>query len=58
MGGYGLTAMRERVEGLAGSLTIESEPDAGTTITASLPVGPVTAPTPDVPAPAALSEAP
>ena len=41
MGGYGLTAMRERVEGLAGSLAIESEPGAGTTISASLPVGPV-----------------
>ena len=38
MSGYGLTAMRERVEGLAGSLTIESEPGTGTTISASLPV--------------------
>lgn len=38
MSGYGLVAMRERVEGLAGSLTIESEPGTGTTISASLPV--------------------
>jgi len=38
MGGYGLTAMRERIEGQAGSLTVESEPGAGTTISASLPV--------------------
>jgi signal transduction histidine kinase len=38
MGGFGLTAMRERVEGLAGSLAIESEPGVGTTISASLPV--------------------
>jgi signal transduction histidine kinase len=30
--------MRERVEGLAGTLAIESEPGAGTTISASLPV--------------------
>ena len=37
-GGFGLTAMRERVEGLAGTLAIESEPGAGTTISASLPV--------------------
>ncbi len=58
MGGYGLTAMRERVEGLAGSLTIESEPGAGTTISASLPVDPGTAPSQDVSAPATLSEAP
>jgi signal transduction histidine kinase len=37
-GGFGLTAMRERVEGLAGTLVIESEPGAGTTVSASLPV--------------------
>ena len=30
--------MRERVEGLAGTLAIESEPGAGTTISARLPV--------------------
>jgi signal transduction histidine kinase len=38
-GGFGLTAMRERVEGLAGTLAIESEPGVGTTISASLPLG-------------------
>jgi len=43
MGGYGLTAMRERVEGQGGSLTIESEPGAGTTISASLPLAAVPA---------------
>jgi signal transduction histidine kinase len=37
-GGFGLTAMRQRVEGLAGTLEIESEPGIGTTISASLPV--------------------
>lgn len=37
-GGFGLVAMRQRVEGLAGSLEIESEPGVGTTISASLPV--------------------
>ena len=37
-GGFGLTAMRERVEGLSGTLVIESEPGGGTTISASLPV--------------------
>jgi signal transduction histidine kinase len=37
-GGFGLTAMRERVEGLAGTLVIESEPGTGTTISACLPV--------------------
>jgi signal transduction histidine kinase len=36
-GGFGLIAMRERVEGLAGTLVIESEPGAGTTVSASLP---------------------
>jgi signal transduction histidine kinase len=53
MGGYGLTAMRERVEGQGGSLTIESEPGAGTTISASLPLAVSAAPV--VPAPAAPS---
>ena len=37
-GGFGLTVMRERVEGLAGTLAIESEPGIGTTISACLPV--------------------
>jgi signal transduction histidine kinase len=36
-GGFGLTAMRQRVEGLAGSLEVESEPGAGTTVAASVP---------------------
>jgi signal transduction histidine kinase len=37
-GGFGLTAMRERVEGLAGTLEIESEPGTGTSISASIPL--------------------
>jgi signal transduction histidine kinase len=36
-GGFGLTAMRQRVEGVAGRLAIESEPDSGTAISASVP---------------------
>jgi signal transduction histidine kinase len=36
-GGFGLTAMRQRVDRLAGSLEIESEPGAGTAISASVP---------------------
>jgi signal transduction histidine kinase len=36
-GGFGLTGMRERLEQRGGSLTIESEPGAGTTIAAALP---------------------
>jgi signal transduction histidine kinase len=37
-GGFGLTAMRQRVEGVAGVLQVESEPDAGTAVSASIPV--------------------
>jgi signal transduction histidine kinase len=39
-GGYGLTAMRRRVQRLAGSLAIESEPGSGTAISARLPAVP------------------
>ncbi len=42
-GGFGLTAMRQRVEGLDGRLEIESEPGSGTTIAASIPVIPMPA---------------
>ena len=38
-GGFGLTAMRQRVEGLAGTLEVESDPGAGTTVAASVPAG-------------------
>jgi signal transduction histidine kinase len=38
-GGFGLIAMRQRIEALAGGLQIESEPGAGTAISASVPVG-------------------
>ncbi len=39
-GGFGLTAMRQRVEGLAGTLEIESEPGSGTAICARIPALP------------------
>jgi signal transduction histidine kinase len=39
-GGFGLTAMRQRVEGVAGTLEIESELDGGTAISASVPAIP------------------
>ncbi|MGD0243057.1 MAG: sensor histidine kinase [Streptosporangiaceae bacterium] len=45
-GGFGLIAMRQRVTRLAGQLEIESEPGAGTAVSASLPaipLGPVAA---------------
>ncbi|MGI9821715.1 histidine kinase [Agromyces sp. Marseille-Q5079] len=37
-GGYGLTSMRQRVARVAGVLEIESEPGAGTAISASVPI--------------------
>ncbi|GAA0960918.1 sensor histidine kinase [Kribbella koreensis] len=37
-GGFGLIAMRQRIEALDGRLQIESEPGAGTAISASIPV--------------------
>ncbi|GAA4961443.1 sensor histidine kinase [Nonomuraea thailandensis] len=39
-GGFGLAIMRQRVEGLSGTLQIESEPGAGTGISACLPTLP------------------
>ncbi|HEY1703020.1 MAG TPA: sensor histidine kinase [Trebonia sp.] len=47
-GGFGLVAMRERIEALSGTLQIESEPGAGTAISARVPFLPADAP-PDVP---------
>jgi signal transduction histidine kinase len=38
--GFGLVAMRQRVEGLSGTLQIESEPGGGTGISACLPADP------------------
>jgi signal transduction histidine kinase len=43
-GGFGLIAMRQRVNRLAGQLEIESEPGAGTVISASLPAIPLAPP--------------
>ncbi|WP_233258120.1 sensor histidine kinase [Micromonospora sp. S4605] len=39
-GGYGLTAMRQRVAGVGGELAIESEPGGGTAVSASVPAHP------------------
>jgi signal transduction histidine kinase len=39
--GFGLTAMRQRVERLAGTLEIESEPGRGTAVSATLPAIPL-----------------
>jgi signal transduction histidine kinase len=45
--GFGLVAMRQRVEGLRGTLQVESEPGTGTAISACLPVaGPAAEPAP------------
>jgi signal transduction histidine kinase len=38
-GGFGLLAMRQRIEGVSGTLEIESEPGAGTVISACVPAG-------------------
>ena len=40
-GGFGLPGMRQRVEGVAGTLEIESEPDGGTAICAAIPAAPL-----------------
>ncbi|MGM7669206.1 sensor histidine kinase [Microbacterium sp. A93] len=40
-GGFGLTAMRQRVRRLAGQVVIESEPGAGTALSATVPATPV-----------------
>ena len=40
-GGFGLSGMRQRVEGVAGTLEIESEPDGGTAICAAIPAVPL-----------------
>lgn len=39
-GGYGLTAMRQRVARVGGELAVESEPGVGTAISASVPALP------------------
>ena len=43
-GGFGLVAMRERIEGVSGTLEIESEPGAGTAISACVPAQPTGSP--------------
>ena len=37
LGGYGLKGMRERVESLGGSLSVESSPEDGTTLAIEFP---------------------
>jgi signal transduction histidine kinase len=49
-GGFGLAAMRQRIEGLSGTLQVESEPGGGTAISARLPAGPAGAAGPLAPA--------
>jgi signal transduction histidine kinase len=39
-GGFGLTAMRQRVQRVAGTLAIESEPGTGTAVSATVPAIP------------------
>jgi signal transduction histidine kinase len=39
-GGFGLVAMRQRVEGQSGTLQVESEPGAGTVISVCVPASP------------------
>jgi signal transduction histidine kinase len=39
-GGFGLLAMRQRVEGLSGTLQVESEPGTGTVISVCVPASP------------------
>jgi signal transduction histidine kinase len=39
-GGLGLVAMRERVEALKGSLTVESTPGQGSTLVVEIPIHP------------------
>jgi signal transduction histidine kinase len=39
--GFGLIAMRQRIEGLSGTLQIESEPGLGTAVSACVPAEPV-----------------
>jgi signal transduction histidine kinase len=40
-GGYGLTGMRQRLDSVGGSLVIETEPGAGTALSASVPLATV-----------------
>lgn len=40
-GGFGLSGMRQRVEGVAGTLEIESEPEGGTAVCAAIPAVPL-----------------
>jgi signal transduction histidine kinase len=60
-GGFGLIAMRQRVQRLAGQLEIESEPGAGTVVSASLPaigLAPPPQPAMEAPPPQPAMEAP
>ena len=45
-GGLGLIAMRERVEALGGTLSVEGVPGEGTTVAAQLPIEPMAPPIP------------
>ncbi|MGH3068845.1 MAG: sensor histidine kinase, partial [Streptosporangiaceae bacterium] len=56
--GFGLAAMRQRIEGLSGTLQVESEPGGGTAISACVPAGPAPAPAPAVAPGQAMALAP
>jgi signal transduction histidine kinase len=55
--GFGLVAMRQRIEGLLGTLQVESEPGGGTTISACVPEVPTEVST-EVPAEVSPAEVP
>jgi len=56
-GGFGLVAMRQRIEAARGTLDVESEPGQGTAISARVPAGPRLADTGPGEAPAGLARA-
>ncbi|HEX6527967.1 MAG TPA: sensor histidine kinase [Streptosporangiaceae bacterium] len=49
-GGFGLVAMRQRIQALSGTLQIESEPGMGTAISATVPISPAVPASATVPA--------
>jgi signal transduction histidine kinase len=57
-GGFGLAAMRQRIEGLSGTLQVESEPGGGTAISACVPAGPAAPPGAAAPPGPAVAPAP
>jgi signal transduction histidine kinase len=56
--GFGLAAMRQRIEGLSGTLQVESEPGGGTAISACVPAAPAVPSGPVAPPGSAVAPAP